>query len=465
MIVSIVLAAGEGTRMKSDLPKVLHRIAGKPLVDYVIRSAKEAGAEETVVVIGHKADLVNEELKNKGVVIRKQPMSADVPYGTGFAVMQSLDCFKDDDVVVILTGDTPLITADTLKNFINFHQNNGYEACVLTANLKDPTGYGRIVRRENSSIGKIVEEKDASIKEKAIQEVNSGIFTFQGRALRNALTHLETDNAQGELYLTDVIKILNEKGHKVGGYTLKDANEMLGINSRIQLAHVDSLIRKRINERHMENGVSFMDPGSTIVEDDVEIGQDTIIYPGVVLSGKTKIGSHCVLYGSTRVVDSTVGDHVILDNVLIEESIVHNHVKLGPYAHLRPKSEIKDHVKIGNFVEVKNASLGEGTKAGHLAYIGDASVGDGVNIGCGTIFVNYNGLEKFHTNVGDHAFIGSNSNLVAPVEVEDYGYIAAGSTITKKVEEGQLAIERGKQKNIDHWSERIGMKKDEGVQK
>ena len=464
MIVSIVLAAGEGTRMKSSTPKVLHKIAGKPLVEYVIRSAKDAGSEKTVVIVGHKSDLVSKELENQDVVVRQQPMSEDVPYGTGFAVMQALDCFKDDDVVVVLTGDTPLITSCTLEDFIQSFKKNDYEACVLTANLKDPTGYGRIIRKENSSIGKIVEEKDASDKEKAVQEVNSGIFAFKGSALRHALKYLETDNAQGELYLTDVIKILNEEGHRIGAYILKDANEMLGINSRIQLAHVEKLMRRRINDRHMMNGVSLLDPEITIIEDDVEIGNDTVIYPGAILSGKTKIGKNCLLYGNTRIKDSVIGDDVVLDNVLVEESRIHNHVKLGPYAHIRPNSEIHDHVKIGNFVEVKNASLGEGTKAGHLAYIGDAEVGKEVNIGCGTIFVNYNGLEKFHTEVGDHAFIGSNSNLVAPVEIEDYGYIAAGSTITKKVEEGQLSIERGKQKNIDNWSKRLGLMKDGGCQ-
>ena len=457
MNVSIVLAAGEGTRMKSKQAKVLHKIGGKPIIDYVIKSAKLAGSDKTIVVTGHRHDLVDAHLKDQDVVIKEQPIGDGQPYGTGFAVMQGLSEVNKEDTVTILTGDTPLISEETLKSLICYHKKGNYDACVLTANLKNPFGYGRIIRKENSSIEKIVEEKDADDKEKAVQEVNSGIFTFNGGALKEALKHLESDNAQGELYLTDAIKILNEQGKKVGAYILKDSREMLGINSRVQLSHVETILRQRINEKHMENGVTFLNPETTIVETDVEIGPDTVIYPGVILQGKTRIGQACTLYGTTRIVDSQIGDHVVVDNVLIEESVVEDHTKLGPYAHLRPKSHIGKHVKIGNFVEVKNASLGEGTKAGHLAYIGDAKVGKDVNIGCGSIFVNYNGKEKFHTEVGDHAFIGSNANLVAPVQVEDYGYIAAGSTITKKVGKGQLSIERDKQKNLDGWAERLGL--------
>ncbi|MDO5713044.1 MAG: bifunctional UDP-N-acetylglucosamine diphosphorylase/glucosamine-1-phosphate N-acetyltransferase GlmU [Tissierellia bacterium] len=459
MKISIVLAAGEGTRMKSKLPKVLHPVAGKPMLGYIVDSCKDCGIDKTIVIVGYGSEKVKKVFADSEVIFRDQPVGEGIPYGTGFAVKQAINDFEDEDTVIILTGDTPLIQSETLDSLIKERESGNYAALVLTAIQENPFGYGRIIRGENSNIVKIVEEKDANDKEKAVNEVNSGIFAFRGEDLKNALGKLSTDNSQGELYLTDVIKILVEERKKVGAHILRNAQEMLGVNSKVQLAICEGEIRQNINNHHMLNGVTILDPRTTIIESEVEIGSDTVIYPGAILQGRTVIGKDCTIYGTTRVVDSTIGDHVILDNVLVEESSVGDGSKLGPYAHLRPKSQIGKNTKIGNFVEVKNSVFGDGSKAGHLAYIGDADIGKDVNIGCGTIFVNYNGAEKFRTSVGDRAFIGSNSNLVAPLVVEEDGYIAAGSTITRKVEKGQLSIERSRQKNLNGWVEKKGLKK------
>lgn len=459
MKISIILAAGEGTRMKSKVPKVLHKVAGEPMLRYIVDSCRDSGIEKTVVVVGHGADAVKEAFSDENMIFREQPVGEGHPYGTGFAVKQGVQDFNDEDTVLVVTGDTPLIRKETLLSLMKAGESGNYEALVLTAMLENPFGYGRIIRGSSSNIVKIVEEKDATEQEKAVREVNSGIFVFRGKALKEGLEKLSTDNSQGELYLTDLIKIFNDEGRKVGAVILRDPKEMMGVNSRVQLAQCEAVIRQMINEAHMMKGVTLMDPQGTVIERSVEIGRDTVIYPGAVLQGKTKIGEDCVIYGTTRVVDSVIGDSVVLDNALIEESVVGSGTKVGPYAHLRPKSTIGENTKIGNFVEVKNAVFGNRSKAGHLAYIGDADVGEDVNVGCGTIFVNYNGREKFRTKVGDRAFIGSNSNLVAPVEIGEDGYIAAGSTITKKVGKGQLSIERSKQKNLDGWVEKKGLKK------
>ncbi|MDO5037242.1 MAG: bifunctional UDP-N-acetylglucosamine diphosphorylase/glucosamine-1-phosphate N-acetyltransferase GlmU [Tissierellia bacterium] len=448
MNVSMILAAGEGTRMKSKCPKVLHKIAGKPILSYVVNICQEVRMDKNVVIVGHKSDQVVDYFKDQDLVFKKQPTGQGVPYGTGFAVMQGQEEFSDEDMVYVLTGDTPLIKEETLRKFMDYVDYHQQAACVLTAILPKPYGYGRIVRGDDSNILHIVEEKDASVRERAITEVNTGIFAFQGGPLKAALKELDSNNSQGELYLTDVIHHLVEAGYQVGGFTLNDEREMLGINSRAQLAVCEGIMRERINEAHMLNGVTFLDPSSTLVEYGVKIGQDTVIYPGAILQGDSEIGQACTIYGNSRIVDSKIGNNVTIDNSLIEKSVVEDGVSMGPYAHLRPNSHLEEDVHIGNFVEVKNAHLGQGTKAGHLAYIGDADVGAGVNIGCGVIFVNYNGKEKFRSTVKDGAFVGSNVNLVAPVVIEEEAYLAAGSTITKDVPSGDLAIARSQQKNI-----------------
>lgn len=460
MDISIILAAGEGTRMKSNTPKVLHKICGKALLDYVIEASKSAGVKENYVIVGHGGDKVREYFKDTDVIFRNQPIGEEYPYGTGYAVMQAIDSIEDDSNVVILYGDTPLITGDTIKQLLDYHKNMGNHATVLTAHVEEPTGYGRIVRDENNRILKIVEHKDANEEELNIKEINSGIYCFKGKELKYALGKIDNNNSQGEYYITDVIKILKDEGYRVDAYKLEDSTEIYGINSRVQLAFCDRLMRNRINRFHMENGVTIINPENTYIEAEVKIGRDSIIYPGVFLKGKTVIGEECVIRENTVVEDSQIGNNVIIISSTIEESTVGDGCRIGPYAHLRPNSHLGKNLRIGNFVEVKNSTVGDNSKAGHLAYIGDADVGKNVNIGCGVVFVNYDGKNKHRTVVEDNAFIGSNANLVAPVVVKEHGYVAAGSTITEEVEEGTLAIARAKQVNKRGWVNKKNLKKD-----
>ncbi|NLC03690.1 MAG: bifunctional UDP-N-acetylglucosamine diphosphorylase/glucosamine-1-phosphate N-acetyltransferase GlmU [Tissierellia bacterium] len=458
MNISIILAAGEGTRMKSELPKVLHRVCGKPILEYVINASKDAEVEKNIVIIGHGGQKVSEYFQDEEIIFRTQPMGEDHPYGTGFAVKQGIDLIPDDSTVIILYGDTPLITNNTISGLVQYHKEQNNQGTVLTAILEDPTDYGRIIREDGENISEIVEQKDASLEQLKIREINYGIYCFNGKSLKYALNLIDNNNAQGEYYVTDAISILKNGGHKVGAYIIDDSTEIHGVNSRTQLAFSESVMKARINERFMVEGVTIIDPTNTYIESEVEIGRETIIYPGVTIQGKTKIGKNCIIRSNTRIKDSIIYDDVEIESSLIQDSSVGDNSHIGPNAHLRPNSHIGNNVKIGNFVEVKNASIGNNSKAGHLSYIGDATIGDNVNIGCGVVFVNYDGKAKFHTTVGDNAFIGSNSNLVAPIEVKDWGFIAAGSTITKNVEEGALSIARAQQKNILGWVDRKGKK-------
>ncbi len=451
MNISIILAAGEGTRMKSQIPKILHKVCGKPLLEYVVDASEGAGIKKNIVIVGHGKEEVIEYFQERDVIFKEQPIGKDIPYGTGFAVMQGKEYIEDEGIVVVLCGDTPLITEDTLKKLLDFHKEGGFDGTVLTALLDDPTGYGRIDRDELGNIYRIIEQKDASEEEQNIKEINSGIYCFDGGLLKYALGKLNNNNAQGEFYITDVVGILRSEGYRIGGYIVEDSLEIHGVNSRIQLAISEKIMRNRINKIHMENGVTLIDPENTYIEDGISIGSDTIIYPGVSIQGSTKIGRDCIIRSNSRIVDSEIQDQVEVDSSLIESSFVGSRATIGPYAHLRPKSRIGKAVHIGNFVEVKNSSIGENSKAGHLAYIGDAVVGSNVNIGCGVIFVNYNGRDKQVTTVGNNAFIGSNSNLVAPITIEDRAYIAAGSTITQDVEAGSLSIARAQQVNKRGW--------------
>ena len=458
MNISIILAAGEGTRMKSRLPKVLHNVCGKPILEYVINASKDAEVERNIVIIGHGGEKIEEHFKNEPIIFRTQPIGEGVPYGTGFAVKQALDLIEDSATVIILYGDTPLIKTDTVNKLIKYHKEENNGGTVLTAILEDVTGYGRIIREENGNISKIVEHRDATPSEQLIKEINSGIYCFDGALLKLALNEINNNNAQGEYYVTDVIGILKDKGYKVGAYVIEDSVEIHGVNSRIQLAFSETIMRDRINRKFMVDGVTIIDPLNTYIDNSVEIGMDTIIYPGVTIQGNTTIGENCIIKPNTRIKSSIIHDGVVIESSLIEDSLVEEGSCIGPNAHLRPKSHIGKEVKIGNFVEVKNAYIGDMSKAGHLSYIGDATIGKNVNIGCGVIFVNYDGKDKFHTNIGDNAFVGSNCNLVAPLEVESWAYIAAGSTITKNVESGALSIARGEQRNILGWVERKGKK-------
>lgn len=459
MNISIILAAGEGTRMKSKLPKVLHKICGKPILEYVINASEGANVQKNVVIIGHGGDKVTDYFKDKEVFFENQPIGEDAPYGTGYAVMQGIKHIEDDSRVLVLCGDTPLIRKETINRLFNYHNEGGYVCTVLTALLDDPTGYGRIVRDEVGNISRIVEQKDTSEEERQINEINSGIYCFSGKMLKHGLENIDDDNAQGEFYLTDVIEILKDEGYNVGAYVIKDHREIHGINNRVQLCLSEKIMRRRINDGHMLNGVSMIDPDSTYIEEGVKIESDTIIFPNTFIEGDTTIGSDCVIRSNCRIVNSRIDDRVVIESSLIEDSTVQSGTTIGPNAHLRPNSHVGRNVKIGNFVEIKNSTIGDNSKAGHLAYIGDAVVGDNVNIGCGVIFVNYNGKDKQITKVGDNAFIGSNSNLVAPVNIQNWAYVAAGSTINKDVEEGALSIARAQQVNKLDWVEKSGFKK------
>lgn len=458
MIFSIILAAGEGTRMKSKLPKVLHKICGKPLLGHVINTAKASGIDKNIVIIGNCADLVRNSIEEE-VLFLEQPMGEGVPYGTGFAVMQAKDYIKDDSQVIILYGDTPLITKETIKSIIDFHKDGNYEATVLSADFDDPTGYGRILRDNYGNVTAIVEHKDANELERNIKEINSGIYCFNGKSLKVALDRLDNNNAQNEYYITDAIKILNDLGLRVGGYKILDSEEIFGINSRLQLAEAEKIMRKRINNSHMANGVTIIDPDNTYIDNDVEIERDTIIYPGAIIEGKTSIGEDCIIGQNSRIIDSRIGNNVEIQISTIIESRIDDNAHIGPYAYLRPNSDIGKNVKIGDFVEVKNAKIDDNSKASHLSYIGDAIVGKGVNIGCGTVFVNYDGKKKHKTVVQDNVFIGCNTNLVSPVEVEEGAYIAAGSTITERVPKDSLSIARARQVNKEGWVVKKGFKK------
>lgn len=456
--IGIILAAGEGKRMKSRHAKVLHKICGKPMISYVIEEAYKSGVDKNIVVVGHKKEELIEYLRDVDVIVREQPIGEGSPYGTAFAVSQAIDEVEDDDDVIILCADTPLITSDSIKNLFEYHKSTKSYASVLTTVLEDPTGYGRIVRKSNGDLLRIVEDKDATDDEKKIKEINSGIYCFNGKALKESIKKIDNKNKQNEYYLTDAIGILNSEGLKVSAYEISNCEEILGVNSREQLAIASKIMQKRINKYHLDNGVTIVDPDNTYIEPNVVIGYDTIIYPGAIIESNSIIGQNCKIIGNTRIVNSEIGNGCDIDSTLIESSVIGNNCHIGPFAHLRPNCKIGSNVKIGNFVEIKNSTIDDNSKAAHLSYVGDADVGKNVNIGCGVVFVNYDGKNKFRSTVKDNAFIGSNSNLVAPVVVEEYGYVAAGSTITDNVDEGDLSIARARQINIPGWVEKRGFK-------
>lgn len=451
---SVILAAGSGTRMKSKLPKVLHRVCGETMLQHVIDISKESNIQDNIVIIGHGADKVKETLDPE---IKTALQSEQL--GTGHAVMMAEDLLLESGTILVLCGDGPLITKETITSLISHHEKGKYVATVLTTELENPHGYGRILRQGENEFLKIVEEKDATESEKQIKEINSGIYCFDAQALRETLPLIKNNNAQGEYYLTDALSILKDQGKSIGVYKIDDYEDIMAVNSRIQLAQVEKIMRRRIAHKHMESGVTIINPEHTYIEKNVVIGPDTIIYPGVSLTGHTIIGEDCIIGNNTKIENSTIGNSVNIQNSTIIESVVEDHTSVGPYAYLRPNSHVGKHVKIGDFVELKNAKIGDYSKASHLAYIGDAEIGKNVNIGCGVVFVNYDGKEKHKTIVKDNAFIGSNANLIAPVLVEESGYVASGSTITKTVPKGALAVARSQQSNKIGWVEKRGLLK------
>lgn len=445
----VVLAAGEGKRMKSEKSKVVFKVSGKEMVNRVIDEAKKAGVDKVCVVVGHKAEMVMEAVGQRAVFVSQHEQ-----LGTGHAVMQAKEFISDSDNVLILAGDTPLITADTLKKAMAVHEANNNTCTVLTSVIDNPFGYGRIIRDEEGNVSRIVEQKDASDEEKAVCEINSGMYCFNSAQLVKALNSLTNNNAQNEYYLTDTLQIMKQAGERVGAFVVEDANEISGVNDRLQLAQADKVMRRRINSYHALNGVTIIDIDTTYIDDDVVIGQDSIIYPGTTLEKGTVIGKGVTVGQNCRIVNSTIGDGTDVYFSTMVDSTVGSGCHVGPYAYLRPNSTVGNNCKVGDFVELKNAILGDGTKASHLTYIGDATVGKNVNFGCGTVIVNYDGKNKYRTTIGDNAFIGCNSNLVSPVTVNDDAYIAAGSTITDEVPKGALAIARSRQVVKQDWKDK-----------
>jgi len=455
MIKSIILAAGQGTRMKSDKAKVLHHVLGKPLVDYPIQAAKYAGASDICVVVGHQAEEVKKTLGDKvSYALQKEQL------GTGHGVLQAIDFIPDHGDMIILYGDTPLITGKTLENMLHFHRENDNAVTVLSAILEDATGYGRIVRDDEGSFTKIVEHKDATDEEKEIKEINGGMYIFKSPLLKYSISKIDNNNRQKEYYLTDTVEILLKEGYNVDAIATSNINDIFGVNSPIQLAESTSIMKSRINQMHMENGVTLIDALTTYIESDVTIGPDTIIEPGCMLKGRTSIGNNCFIGHNTKIGNTQITNDVHIENSVIQDSFIDDNAHIGPFAYIRPDSKIGKNVKVGDFVEIKNATIGDGTKISHLTYVGDADVGKNVNFGCGSVLVNYDGVKKHRSKVGDHAFIGCNTNLVSPVNIGERAYTAAGSTITVDVPKESLGISRVKQVNKEGWVAKKYPKKD-----
>lgn len=449
---ALILAAGQGTRIKSDLPKVLHKVCGKEMVNHVIDTLRKANIEDVNVIIGKGAELVKTETSNRKVSYSLQ----EEQLGTGHAVKCAIDFLKGKKgTVAVFCGDAPLIKEETVERLFDEHISNNNSATLLSSILDDATGYGRIIRDGNEVL-KIVEHKDCNEEELKVTEMNAGMYCFDIEKLLECLEMLSNNNSQGEYYLTDVIGILKEKEQKVGAVVI-DYEETIGVNSRVQLAQVEAILRKRVNLKHMDNGVTFIDPNNTYVGTDVVIGKDTIIYPGNVLEGNTIIGERCLIYPNSRISNSKINNDVEIQSSVILDSQIGSQTTVGPFAYIRPESVIGNKVRVGDFVEIKKSTIGDNTKVSHLTYIGDAEVGQNCNFGCGTVTVNYDGKNKNKTIVGNNSFIGCNTNLISPVKVEDNSYIAAGSTITNDVKEGELAIARAKQRNIDGWVDKRGL--------
>lgn len=449
-LAAVILAAGKGTRMKSDLPKVLHGVCGIPMISHVLEAAREAGSENTIVVVGFGGDQVAQAIDGRGEIVFQHDQ-----LGTAHALHQaarSLGGFDGD--ILVLCGDTPLVSAQILNKMIAAHRDSGAYATVLTARLDNPFGYGRIIRDKEGMLLKIVEQKDASPEELQVKEINTGIYCFRAEGLFESLALLKPDNAQGEYYLPDLIGLYKGQGKRVAAVPGADPVEIMGVNDRSQLALAREAMGRRINTEIMLAGVTMVDPSSVYIDIDVKIGRDTVIYPGTVIQGGTVIGEGCAIGPFSQVISARIGDNVTVRQSIIEDSDIGSGSTIGPYSYIRPGCVLEGQVKVGDFVELKKVKIGRGSKVPHLSYVGDAVIGEKVNVGAGTITCNYDGEKKWTTVVEDNAFIGSNTNLVAPVRVGRGAVTGAGSTITKDVPEDALGVARGVQKNISNWSRR-----------
>ena len=455
---AIILAAGDGKRMKSAKPKVLCEVLGDPMLGWVLDSVRNAGIPEDKVgvVIGNGAETVKSYLAEKGEY--RTFMQAERK-GTGHAVMQAEEMLKEGENVLVLCGDAPFVDADTILAALNKHTHRCNDVTAVTAVLPDPGSYGRVLRDTNGAFAGIVESKDCTLVQLGITEVNSGVYWFRAEALRQALAKLTYDNKAGEYYLTDTVGIIRADGGKAGTYTAEDTDIVLGANSRSDLLRLNIIAKMRIIEGLLDEGVEFVSTDGIIIGRNVKIGQDTVILPGTILRGNTVIGENCVIGPNSLIENCRIGNGVTLNNVQAYDSRVCDRVKAGPFVQLRPGTVLHDGVKIGDFVEIKNSEIGINTAVAHLTYLGDSDVGKGVNFGCGCVTANYDGINKYRTKIGDHAFIGCNTNLIAPVEIGENAATAAGSTITDYVPPDSLAVERAQTKIIEHWEKNSKRKK------
>lgn len=448
---AVVLAAGQGKRMKSKLYKVLHPVCGKPMVGHVMDTVEHVNCDHIVVVVGHGAEAVQQYVGQRvNYAVQTEQL------GTGHAVKQAQTLLGDKQgTTFVICGDTPLITEQTLTKLLEVHHNHQATATILTARLDDASGYGRVIRAKDESVLKIVEHKDCTLEHLQVKEINTGTYCFDNEKFFIALEQIKNDNSQQEYYLTDVIDILKKNGEMIQAYCTADIGESIGVNDRVALSVAERLMRERINTYHMLNGVTIIDPLNTYIETEVTIGADTIIEPGSRLRGKTTIGNNCVIGPNCEITDCTIENQVYVQQSVMEGAFIDEQSTVGPFAYLRPGTRIGKQVKVGDFVEIKNATLDAHTKVSHLTYIGDAEVGRHVNIGCGTVTVNYDGYNKSVTKIGDHAFIGSNVNLIAPIEIGKGAYVVAGSTITDDVPDNDLAIARERQVNKPGYAEKV----------
>jgi bifunctional UDP-N-acetylglucosamine pyrophosphorylase / glucosamine-1-phosphate N-acetyltransferase len=448
-LTTIILAAGEGKRMRSRQPKVLHELCGRPLITYPLRVARTL-ADRIVLVVGPNSETVC-AVAGDGVGIVEQRERL----GTGHAVLQARqECESASGPIVVLPGDVPLLSVETIERLVSHHTSTGAAATILTAIVERPHGYGRVLR-QGGRVKRIVEDRDATDDEKRVSEINTSVYCFDGRRLWPALDQLRPDNDQGEYYLTDVIALLAKAGGRVEAISVPDSDEALGVNDRKQLATLAAIQRRRIVDRHMLAGVTIIDPSTTYIDDTVTIGADTVIYPNVVIDVASEIGSDCVVGTGCQIRATKVGDRVQLKPYcVLTDSVIEEAAVMGPFCHLRPKSHVGPGAEIGNFIELKKAKVGRKSKAHHVGYLGDVTIGEGANIGAGTIFVNYDGATKHHTTVADGAFVGSNSSIVAPLTIGEGAYIAAGSVITKDVPPDALAVERAPLLVKEHWAAR-----------